>query len=94
MQINKKIVCPLCGNSQKIKMCFVGRDYYEKYVSGEFHIFYCNKCDSKFIYPLPSAKEVNSYYPKNYYAYHFRNKKSFIVISKVTQQTQTVILLL
>lgn len=77
MQI-KKIICPICGNFQNTKMDFIGRDYYEKYVNGKFYIFYCNKCDIKFIYPFPSNKEIESYYPKNYYAYYSGNKKSFL----------------
>ncbi|MDR3168783.1 MAG: hypothetical protein LBU27_03340 [Candidatus Peribacteria bacterium] len=68
--INK---CTICGGSQKSFL--KGKDYlYQTNVGKTFEIVKCENCGLEQIYPIPTDKEIASFYANNYYSYKKSDK--------------------
>ena len=58
------------------------KDYLHHSSNKEYTIYKCPKCFMEQILPQPSQKEIISFYPKDYYAFHVKKakQKSFFLI--------------
>jgi SAM-dependent methyltransferase len=59
--------CPCC-DSTAIGHFRTGVDYHYQ-IPGEFDSFRCQSCDVVFMNPMPSADDLASVYPEDYYSY-------------------------
>lgn len=60
-------VCPLCGSGEQL-VVYVTRDRHYG-IKGEFTVVRCASCSLVRLSPMPSEKELASYYPEDFYAY-------------------------
>lgn len=70
-----KTICPVC-HSAATRYIFTGYDLLHRTTNDDFKVFYCAKCKALFLNPLPSEKEIATFYPKTYYSYK-SNQTSF-----------------
>lgn len=57
-----------------------GQDYLYRTSANKYYVYKCLGCGLEKVYPLPSAKEIATFYPKTYYSYRVaspENKKGF-----------------
>lgn len=59
--------CNLCKN-KNFEFLFTGQDTLHN-ISGKFNLYRCKNCGLMFINPQPTIKELERYYPKNYYSF-------------------------
>lgn len=60
-------ICPLCGSGEQL-VVYVTRDRHYG-IKGEFTVVRCSSCSLVRLSPMPSEKELASYYPEDFYAY-------------------------
>ncbi len=58
--------CPLCGNQNTVFFS-QGKDYLLKTTDQTFYLYHCAPSDILFLSPMPSEKEIPSYYPSGYW---------------------------
>ncbi|OGI33469.1 MAG: hypothetical protein A2420_04085 [Candidatus Moranbacteria bacterium RIFOXYC1_FULL_44_13] len=68
--------CFICGGN--LEHFFLGKDIFYEINDKEFTIYSCDKCGLQMIKPLCSQKELNTYYPRNYYSYQETHKKGIL----------------
>ena len=73
MKITKS--CSLCKNAN-LKLLFYGKDK-NFHIPGKFPILECRKCRLIFMGIVPDSKELEKYYPKEYYSYTPIDSKGF-----------------
>ncbi len=61
------IECPVCGSSS-LHDFLTGVDYHYR-IPGEFHLSRCESCGLAFLNPMPSAADLGSLYPDDYYSF-------------------------
>jgi len=61
--------CEIC-NSNKVKFLYKLRDRLYHVDKKLFNLFKCDNCETIFIHPKPSQKELKKYYPENYISKH------------------------
>jgi SAM-dependent methyltransferase len=60
-------ICPVCKNKDTAYWS-VARDYEYFTTEKNYHYYYCNRCNTIYIYPLP-LDELKIIYPSNYYSF-------------------------
>ena len=73
--INKNHQCIICAS--EMEFFLTGRDFLYRTTKKTFKIYKCPKCGLEQIIPLPGFKEINKFYPKNYYSFSVKIKKNF-----------------
>ena len=77
----KAFGCIFCHSNLTIHL--KAKDYLHNSSNKEYSIYKCPKCHAELILPRPSQKEIESFYPINYYSFHVKtaiNKDFFIVL--------------
>lgn len=61
--------CDCCNKNQLVTISLKEVADPKKTVQKKYNIVTCNKCSHSFIDPMPSEREIISFYPKDYYAH-------------------------
>lgn len=64
-----KVVCYLCDSADS-RALLLGRDRLHRVDDSLFQIYYCNQCGLLSLFPQPTEKELQKYYPEDYGPYH------------------------
>ncbi len=67
-------ICPL--DNERMRYYLSARDYLYQTSNKIYQVFKCTRCSLEKIHPLPSKKEISSFYPINYYSYHVQKVKN------------------